>query len=362
MRFFRRGNIWWVSDGRHGAGSLRMSTGKTDRAEAEEMARQVLAIHTAGKDANVLREVANAIAERITRDGAERAGHALTFEDARGRLPTHKSTGEAKKPSTLESAYIAWDCFADAMQETGARTIGGVNPIIARSWLMSQRPRWRQIIYQVVRQVYAACGMQTPLGTPPRRSAAEVQHREALTMDQIQALIDEAHHAATRSDNRRISPEYPAFIRFMIYTGLRLGDAATATPAQVDRSEGILRRKMAKTNRWVTLPLPQKVLEGLPADGDYLFPDIAKIYLAGNGSVGKTIARCMRRVGIQGAAQEFCAHCLRTTFAALCAENNVPLAVIQSWMGHESQEVTRIYARIEDLKRKREALSRLPEF
>jgi integrase len=338
-----------------------MSTGKTDRAEAEEHARHILAIHSAGKDAEAIREVATALAEKLTRDGAAKAGHALTFADARERMPLIKANGAPKKPSTLESAHLAWDCFSAAMTAAGCRTIGAVPPVTARAWLMEQKPRWRQVLYISIRQIYQACGVPHPLGDPPRRPSTDVQHREALTMDQTLELIDAARHAATRRDNRRISSEYPLFIRFLVYTGLRLGDAATATPAQIDWTTGVISRKMAKTYHEVTLPLPEKLLKDLPRSGEYLFPEIARIYLSGTGAVGKAIRRLMRRIGIIGQPQEYCGHCLRTTFAAMCAENNVPLAVIQSWLGHESQEVTRIYARIEDIKRKREALSRLPE-
>ena len=60
-------------------------------------------------------------------------------------------------------------------------------------------------------------------------------------------------------------------------------------------------------------------------------------------------------------AMQYCAHCLRTTFASICAENQIPLPVIQSWIGHSSPTVTRIYARIEDIRVKRLALEKFPE-
>ena len=74
----------------------------------------------------------------------------------------------------------------------------------------------------------------------------------------------------------------------------------------------------------------------------------------------RRIKRLFKMARITGEPQQYCAHCLRTTFASICAENNVPLAVIQSWLGHTSQEVTRIYARIEDMRAKKKALERFP--
>jgi len=45
------------------------------------------------------------------------------------------------------------------------------------------------------------------------------------------------------------------FVRFLLYTGLRLGDAATARTDQIDWQEKTLTRTMAKTSRPVTFPL-----------------------------------------------------------------------------------------------------------
>ena len=156
----------------------------------------------------------------------------------------------------------------------------------------------------------------------------------------------------------------------MLYTGLRLGDAATLTAGMVDVKGGWLERRMAKTGRAVRFPLHPALLAELAprveaaGEGGELFPDLAQIQRHGQGGLSKQIHRLMGAAGILDGAHapgEFCAHCLRTTFASMCAERGVPLGVIQSWLGHASQEVTRIYARVEDMRAKAAAIARLPD-
>jgi integrase len=180
-------------------------------------------------------------------------------------------------------------------------------------------------------------------------------------MEQIQALLDNADRLAKQKHSAPDAAEFAVFIRFLLYTGLRMGDAATALVCQVDCDAGTIERLMAKTGRSVKFPLHPAILPLLPRDGVYLFPSIAVLYKGSDGhALTRRIKRLFESAGITGEPQQYCAHCLRTTFASICAENNVPLPVIQSWLGHTSQEVTRIYARIEDMRAKKKALERFP--
>jgi integrase len=157
----------------------------------------------------------------------------------------------------------------------------------------------------------------------------------------------------TRSKNLLI-------VRFLLYTGLRLGDAATARTDQIDWQEKTLTRTMAKTSRPVTFPLHPDLFRRLQADNTYLFPAMAKQYRKAPSAITLRFRRLFATLGITGEKQQYCAHCLRTTFASICAENEIPLPVIQSWLGHSSPTVTRIYARIEDMRAKKAALTKFP--
>lgn len=184
-------------------------------------------------------------------------------------------------------------------------------------------------------------------------------HREPLTREQISALLGEADRLAGQKNSAADAPEFALFVRFMLYTGLRLSDAATARVAQVDFKEGTLERIMAKTSRAVKFPIHPFLLPRLPRDGVFLFPSIAEL-TKHSGTLTRRFSRLFGMANIKGRPGQYCAHALRTTFASICAERDIPLMVIQSWLGHTCPSVTRIYARIEDMRVKKAALAKFP--
>ena len=359
MYFFKRGNVWWVSV-QVKKTIHRLSTGKRDRVEAEEAAQDLVAPLLLRRRADVVESTARKIADALRGDASEIQGAHLSFRDAWRRFPREKAGGEPKAASTLEEARCAWEAFARAMERRGRMCPADVTPEDAREYLSGLPPRWRQVSYCMLRQAYTAIGIPHPFGAPPRRSPGMVQHREALTEEQVRLLLDTVERCT--GSPGRASAEYRGFIRFLLYTGLRLGDAATARVSQVDFHAGTLERTMAKTGRRVCIPLHPAILPLLPRDGEYLFPYLAEIYSHGHGAISHRIRAFFKEAGITGPRQAYCPHCLRTTFAEMCAERGVPISVIQSWLGHTSQEVTRIYARVESLRAKREAMAKLPEF
>jgi len=102
----------------------------------------------------------------------------------------------------------------------------------------------------------------------------------------------------------------------------------------------------------------------LPRTGEYLFPRLAaQCIRAGNTVQISTRFRALfKKVGLWRGNGIICAHSLRSTFATICCEAGVPLAVIESWLGHSSPEITRIYAHFNDMNKKRAAIEKFPEF
>lgn len=238
-------------------------------------------------------------------------------------------------------------------------TIEDVTPAIAKTFLASKKPRWRTVCYIYCKAMFKRIGLISNPFDGLRPAATRPVHREPLTMEQIQLLLAEADRLTKQKNSAPDAAEFAIFLRFLLYTGLRLGDAATAMVCQVDHDAGTIERMMAKTSRSVKFPLHPAILPLLPKDGIYLFPSMANLYSRGH-ALTRRIKRLFGMAKISGQPAQYCAHCLRTTFASICAENLVPLPVIQSWLGHTSQEVTRIYARIEDMRVKREALAKFP--
>lgn len=357
MKLYQRGKTWHVT---HWTGTeqIRMSTGCTDRAEAERKAMTLLSPVVTQSDDEIRVATAAAICDKLARQRKKTVAEQVRLSECWSKYP-HSSLKRDLKPSTIEEARKAWECFVSFCHARGIATIEAVKPEIAREFLESRLPRWRMVCYIYCRVMFARIGMGSNPFAGLRPAVSTPTHREPLTLEQIRSLLDEADRLAAQKKSGSDAAEFASFIRFLLYTGLRLGDAATAMVSQVDHDAGTIERVMAKTGRAVKFPLHPAILPALPRDGAYLFPSMASLYSRGD-ALTRRIKRLFAMAEISGERHQYCAHALRTTFASICAENNVPLAVIQSWLGHGCPSITRIYARIEDMRQKRAAMERFP--
>lgn len=359
MRLFQRNNIWWYSYG-SGPRRVRQSTGCTNYDEAKEKAEgfcRILAIHDDDERA------AAAMAIFAVKRNKAKQEYAADFllADCWEQFPHTKSeTGKAFKESTIRTAKQRWLAFVAYANRRNITLAANVTTKTARQFLDTLAPRSRVITSFICKAMFRRVGIvPNPFDFPVEHG--ETTHREPLTREQIKALLDtvdglEKHRQAKQHH----AAEFAVFVRFLLYTGLRLGDAATARTDQVDWQEQTLTKTMAKTSRPVTFPLHPDLFQRLQSDNTYLFPALARQYKKAPSALTLRFRRLFKLAGITGDKQQYCAHCLRTTFASICAENNVPLPVIQSWLGHSSPTVTRIYARIEDIRVKRAAMEKFP--
>ena len=146
-----------------------------------------------------------------------------------------------------------------------------------------------------------------------------------------------------------------------IYTGQRLGDCALLEWGQVDVIRGritlVPRKTARKTGRVVVVPIHPNLLKMLlefPAVArvGYVMPKCAEMYLKQARKLSKYFMGVFKAAGIhtetdgadgykKRALVSF--HSLRHTFVSLAANAGVPLAVVQSIVGHSTVEMTRHY-------------------
>jgi len=163
-----------------------------------------------------------------------------------------------------------------------------------------------------------------------------------------------------------------------VYTGLRLGDAATLRWSEADIERGIIRRIPMKTGRRNPKPVQvpihpalRTMLEEARADrtGEYVLPETAALYTRDNSAVCKRVQSHFESSGIRTvkegtgfeietdedgkehkkhtgtrAVTEVGFHSLRHSFVSLCRAANVPLVVVESLVSHASPAVTRLYS------------------
>lgn len=148
-----------------------------------------------------------------------------------------------------------------------------------------------------------------------------------------------------------------------IYTGLRLGDCALLDWGAVD----LMRRRIViiprKTKRHahgkpVIIPIHQVLFDMLAETPErlrrgYVVPEIAAGYMRNNSLLSRRIQRVFADCGIRTQAEKRTEderakvdvgfHSLRHTYVSMCANAGVPLAVVQSIVGHSNPAMTLHY-------------------
>lgn len=361
MRLTKRGNIWWVTQWDNTEKKqIRLSTGEIDKIAATEKALSLLAPLLTNKTADLVESAAMTV--RKLRKSADRmtAGR-IALGDCWEISPhTQTRNGRPLKDDTVTEYRRCWEKIVRFAADRGAVTTADLSERIVKDFLASVGNRSRIVCFDLGRAMFTRLGVdQSPWTQRPVKSPTAV-HREPLSMDQVAAVLECVDKLAARKTPTADAAEFATFIRFALYTGLRLGDAATFPSVNFNRGAGELFRTMAKTGRHVRFPVHPDLTERLAGDDEYLFPSLAHKYLASKTCLTIRIRRLLKRVGIEGEPHQYCAHALRTTFASICASQGVPMPVIQSWLGHDCPSITRIYARVEDIKQKRLALAKFP--
>lgn len=165
--------------------------------------------------------------------------------------------------------------------------------------------------------------------------------------------------------------EWRSMIRFGLYSGQRLSDLASLTWVNVDLVRGELRLETRKTGRRMILPLAaplRKHIESLPV-GDKpdmpLHPRAFAIVAREkkSGSLSNQFADLLAQAGLRekkshkkaadgegrSARRESNAlsfHSLRRTATTLLHEAGIPAAVTQELIGHDSEEIHRLYVNV----------------
>lgn len=178
--------------------------------------------------------------------------------------------------------------------------------------------------------------------------------RRELTVDELRRVCES------------VEGEMRLLFAVGIYTGLRLGDCALLEWGSVDltrRMIAIIPRKTARhaNGRPVVIPIhaslaamlaetPQKKRTG------YVMPETARMYLDDDAKLSRRIQATFEACGIRTrkadgdtrATVEVGFHSLRHTFVSLAANAGVPMAHVQSIVGHSSPAMTRHYFHVSE--------------
>jgi integrase len=191
-----------------------------------------------------------------------------------------------------------------------------------------------------------------------QRKRLTAQGRRELTIEELRTVCQSA------------KGELRALLGLGVYTGLRLGDCSTLRWCEVDLARDVIRLLPNKTARRnpkpVIVPIHPDLLAVLAAPApeqraEYVLPETAALYLRRSDMVTDMVQGHFEKCGIKPhkpgaggtdgkrAVVEVGFHSLRHTFVSLCRENNTPLAVVESIVGHSSPAMTRHYTHLGEL-------------
>lgn len=375
---FKRGSIYWLQYSyRDASGNivrLAESLKTTSKPEAEKKAAEITEPLLLKADVKnfkkVLQERMSSALEKI--QTLEAARNRIPLSSAWQKFPYDVSVrGNVKRPlkpkvilkhTQLWAAFVKWMAanrpeskFLDEVTEADTQAYSDH----CRKQLKCG-PRGHNDRIKICRVVCGLAGQKpNPFAAVKKWSERNSESRDCLEMSELKKIMEIA------------TGEMRLLVMFGLFTGLRLGDAATLT--WKDILDGRVYKVTGKTNRPVSLaiaPPLQAELAALlprPKKQDYIMPGLAGIYLKEPQALCKRIRQLFEEAGIEVVEQVAGRkrgvsrrgfHALRTSFVSICARNGVPTELISQWAGH-SPQINAIYQRFGNKERDERILGAL---
>ena len=235
------------------------------------------------------------------------------------------------KPKSLESLLFA---LGKATAALGDRTMASITTDDLQEFFTSIPPsRTRDLCAVYVGQIFKKAFSTGIIKRNPYENVElrrhEAKHREALTPEQQAAFLTATAQSV-----------HSLLFRFLLATGLRIGEALALTPADIGNDtvtvnkdvvfiggEAIVQPPKSKA-AFRTVPIPHELCEELPKTGERVFP-------ARYEAVKTAFKKAATKLGFPVSA-----HVLRHTYATRLEEAGIPPKVKQYLMGHASLEMT----------------------
>lgn len=333
--------------------------------EAKEKRAVIMAGHEIKDQQKRLQREADRLGVELERaKAAEDAAKRNPLATLWDRFPLDKTTGKGKGGAVRElSEHSAadnrrqWDRFVAylADQKPPVLDVREVTPALVQAWNTQLR---QEISHNRANKHIITCNAVFRLaGIAPNpfdkaeRFQLETVHREALTADEVRAILDAVKLPRWR--------HLRTLFYVGMFTGLRLGDAVRLDWNDIDLNRGQIYRATRKSGKRISIPLfPDLagVLAETPPEArrGLLLPELAALHDNDTSAVSKRVKGLFNACGIDTqhrgdgegravAVKQF--HALRTTFITECAKRGVPLGALRDWIGHQSTEITRVYER-----------------
>lgn len=165
-----------------------------------------------------------------------------------------------------------------------------------------------------------------------------------LNVAEAKALLTAASHS---------NKVYALVIALMLDCGLRISEVPALEIGDIDLERSRLHVRCSKRQKDRSIPIGKGVLSRLKTHLDYWNPTkfvFECLTSSGNPISIASINHVLKEsVKIAGITKRVSAHTLRHSYATLLVENQVPLPVVQEFMGHSDIKTTMIYLKLVSL-------------
>jgi len=280
---------------------------------------------------------------------------------------------EHKKPdvgaSSLSSYRTSFKNLCDWLGEKADSTVEVVSSSMLKDFRLhiidsyAEKTASRKL--KAVKAMFTEChGEGYSLVNPAARlevgvksaNSSDKNKKRPFTVGEIKSLIDAS------------TGEWRSMIYFGLYTGQRLGDLATLKWSNLNLSDKLFTIYTNKTGSKIDIPFSDTLLEHiltLDAPDDphaFVHPCLGESYeksgannlsnqfsdLLASLGLKKKVSHKSKGVGREGKRESEAIgfHNLRVTAITLLHEAGIPQATVQGWVGHNSEEVHRLYIKL----------------
>ena len=392
VRQRRQGGAWYYQFIRDGKCYTGRCEGTTKR-EAEAYEKKIMATVERASEQKTVKALIDNFRDELT------GGEKITLDEAyelaerkpRARMPAEKYAGmkrtawgdflafmHGEHPDVVNLADVT-DAHAQeyiaTLQKSGrydktvsySRGVGKKARTISRQAGGALSARTVRLHQTVCAEVFTLLARDAGLQDNPfvgiRRAKSDTKTREAFTPDELKTIFDNLD-GFTR----------PLFM-MAVWTGLREGDICTLKWSDVDLESRLITRETRKTGAVVQIPISNQLYDLLVATprtkSEYVFPKHAEMYLANPTGVSYRIKQFLEGLGIQttrkpdGRTRAISTkdlHSCRHTFCYYAGLAGIPLAVVQSIVGHMTPAMTAHYSAHASIEDKRRGMERLSFF
>lgn len=347
-------------------------------------------------------------------------GSSIHLSEAYARA-IQKPSRRQPKAATEKQKRAYWNDFATFMAQThpeveslssvrrihceeyvrhlidNGRFVKEVNTVVP-----GKRGKWKETSYRrdyllsckTIREIVGACkwvfnrlyedaGLTVNPWERVELPVEESTSRDIFTEEELAAIRKGigADESTARSVYSGSEFDYPAWRAHAVFcrplftvaavTGLTEGDICTLMWGEVDPAARTIRHTRRKTGVRMEIPLLEPFAEHLKTlqrEGDYLFPDHARMYLSNRSGVSYRVKAFLEGLGVgtvkrvagRRAVSTKDMHSMRHVFCFYAGMAGIPATVVQSIVGHMTPEMTRHYMAHASIREKREEMKKLP--